>query len=89
MTWTATADSGLHVGELVFARELPHGASILECLRTAWDEAQCEARRTYDKWHRSGDADAYFGYRAAQDRADAAQDTLAEIALAQSTRRSL
>ena len=57
MTRTATTDSGLHVGELVFARELPHGASILECLRTAWDEAQWEARRTYDKWHRSGDAD--------------------------------
>jgi hypothetical protein len=90
MMRTATADNGLHdVGELVFARELPHGASILECLWAAWDEARWEARRTYDDWHRSGGGDAYFGYRAAQDRADAAQDTLAEIARAQFAQRSL
>lgn len=89
MTGTATSESGLHdVGELVFARELPSGASILECLWAAWDEARCEARRMYDEWHGPNGADAYFAYRAAQDRADAAQDTLALIARGQLTQRS-
>jgi hypothetical protein len=90
MMGTATSDRGPNdVGELVFARELPNGVSILECLSAAWDEARREARRMYDEWHRSGDADAYFGYRAAQDRADAAQDTLAEFARAHFAQRSL
>lgn len=68
------------LGGLVFARDLPEGASILDCLRAAWDEARCEARSRYDEWHGNGGGDAYFVFRAAQDRADAAQDALAHIA---------
>jgi hypothetical protein len=44
-------------------------------------EAQIEADLAYDAWRRDPGADAYFVYRAAQDRADAAQDALAEWAL--------
>ena len=72
------------IGELVFARELPHGATMADCLRAAWDEARWEAHFTYDAWHGEGGLDAYVVYRAAQDRADAAQDALARIALGQS-----
>ena len=32
------------------------------------------------RWHRTGGADAYAAYRAAQDREDAAQDALAAAA---------
>jgi hypothetical protein len=76
-------------GGLVFARELPEGASILDCLQVAWDEARWEARCTYDEWHGMGGTDAYVVYRAAQDRADAAQDALAHIALGQVVQPSL
>jgi hypothetical protein len=71
------------LGGLVFARELPEGASFFDCLLVAWDEARWEARCTYDEWHGMGGMERYFVYRAAQDRADAAQDALAQIALAQ------
>ena len=64
-------------GELVFACELPAGASMIQCLRMAWDEARSEARGTYEAWHHERGHDAYVIYRAAQDRADAAQDALA------------
>jgi hypothetical protein len=66
-------------GELVFAGELPADASLVQCLRMAWDEARSEARGTYEAWHRDSGHDAYVIYRAAQDRADAAQDALARV----------
>jgi hypothetical protein len=67
------------VGELVFTRDLPAGASMVECLHAAWIEAQGEAHAAYATWRDHGDArlDGYVVYRAAQDRADAAQDALA------------
>ena len=65
--------------ELVFAGELPAGASMIQCLRMAWDEARSEARGTYQAWHREGGHAAYVIYRAAQDRADTAQDALARV----------
>jgi hypothetical protein len=40
-------------------------------------EAQAEADLAYEDWRRDPTTDAYVVYRAAQDRADAAQDALA------------
>ena len=42
-----------------------------------WVDARDEARDAYRRWRTAPDADSYAVYRAAQDRADAAQDTLA------------
>jgi hypothetical protein len=41
-------------------------------------EAQAEADLAYDHWHMQPSKDSYAVYRAAQDRADAAQDDLAD-----------
>jgi hypothetical protein len=46
----------------------------------AWRAAETDARRAYDAWLRCAGAKAYIVYRAEQDRADAAQDALAEWA---------
>jgi hypothetical protein len=43
----------------------------------AWRRAQSHARQAYEEWRRVGGASAYAAYRAAQDRADSAQDELA------------
>jgi hypothetical protein len=43
----------------------------------AWREAREDARDAYQTWVACQTADAYAVYRAAQDREDAAQDTLA------------
>jgi hypothetical protein len=69
------------VGELVFTRDLPAGSSMVECLHAAWMEAHGEAYAAYSAWRDDGRLDGYVVYRAAQDRADAAQDALAQWAL--------
>jgi hypothetical protein len=43
-----------------------------------WTDARDEAREAYGRWLASPDRDTYAVYRAAQDREDAAQDTLAK-----------
>jgi hypothetical protein len=45
-------------------------------LRDAWRDAQSEATAAYAEWRNDPGAGAYVVYRAAQDRADAAQDRL-------------
>jgi hypothetical protein len=55
--------------------------AMLEELAFVRREAQVEANLAYDAWRRDPGADGYFVYRAAQDRADAAQDALADWAL--------
>ena len=46
-----------------------------------WSVARAEANLAYDTWQASrGSLEAYAIYRAAEDRADAAQDALAEDA---------
>jgi hypothetical protein len=85
MSWLATSVTiGVpvtgDVGELVFSGELPPDASIIDCLRVAWGEARSEANCAYELWHAERGADAYIVYRAAQDRADAAQDAFAQLA---------
>jgi hypothetical protein len=43
----------------------------------AWRAAAAEANMAYEAWRASRDADCYAVYRACADRADAAQDALA------------
>jgi hypothetical protein len=63
-------------GALVFSIPV-EPKSLVDGLWWAWDEAQEAAENAYLEWARAGGRDAYFVYRAAQDRADAAQDVLA------------
>lgn len=58
--------------ELVLRRARTWSASY-----DAWIEAREDAREAYRTWRARRTADSYAVYRAAQDRADAAQDTLA------------
>ena len=51
-------------------------------LAFAWRSAQDEAIAAYDAWRESPGPAAYAVYRAAQDRADQAQDVLASRPLA-------
>jgi hypothetical protein len=44
----------------------------------AWSDARDEALQAYARWLSAPAAESYVVYRAAQDRADAAQDTLAQ-----------
>ena len=46
-----------------------------------WSVARAEANLAYDDWRESPSPEAYAIYRAAEDRADAAQDALAELAM--------
>ena len=52
-------------------------------LADAWRAAQAEAVLAYEAWRDSASRAAYAVYRAAQDRADQAQDVLAARALGQ------
>jgi hypothetical protein len=61
--------------ELVLRRPRTCGADF-----DAWREAREEARDAYRTWIAQHSAEAYAVYRAAQDREDAAQDTLATTA---------
>jgi hypothetical protein len=49
---------------------------VLEEMTFSWRRAQTEATVAYGEWRRARDRKAYAVYRAAQDRADAAQDAL-------------
>jgi acyl-CoA reductase-like NAD-dependent aldehyde dehydrogenase len=53
-----------------------------------WTDARDEAREAYRRWRATPAADTYAVYRAAQDREDAAQDTLA-LAQTQTSRTSV
>ena len=47
-----------------------------DAMLDAWRQAEGEAHLAYLAWMHGGGSDAYTTYRAAQDRADAAQDVL-------------
>jgi hypothetical protein len=79
--YAASALVAHEVGELVFSREPPPAASVFDCLRLAWQEAQSEACFAYEHWRGPGGPHAYHLFRAAQDRADAAQDAVARCSL--------
>lgn len=57
-----------------------HDFAMLEELSFVRREAQAEANLAYRDWLQLRSRDAYAVYRAAQDRADAAQDDLASVA---------
>jgi len=52
------------------------GGWISDELSDAWSAAQAEATNAYELWSELPGRDAYAVYRAAQDRADEAQDAL-------------
>jgi hypothetical protein len=56
-----------------------HDLAMLEELSFVRREAQAEADLAYADWRSLPSCDAYAVYRAAQDRADAAQDDLARL----------
>jgi hypothetical protein len=53
----------------------------LEEVFVLWSAARAEANVAYDDWCASPGADAYAVYRAAEDRADAAETELANLTL--------
>jgi hypothetical protein len=53
--------------------------ALLEEMSFVRREAQLEADLAYEDWSARQCADSYAVYRAAQDRADAAQDDLADM----------
>jgi hypothetical protein len=53
---------------------------VFDELADAWRAAQTDAAYAYEHWREASGADAFAVYRAAQDRADQAQDVLAERA---------
>jgi hypothetical protein len=53
---------------------------LFDELADAWRAAQAEARDAYEHWRHTPGAAAFAVYTAAQDRADQAQDVLAERA---------
>jgi hypothetical protein len=63
--------------EFVFSVDVG-SCSLPDRLWYAWDDAQEEADIAYAAWCSSGEREAFFVYRAAQDRADAAAEALAE-----------
>jgi len=50
----------------------------LEEVYVLWCAARAEANLAYDAWCGSPGTDGYFAYRAAEDRADAAETALAD-----------
>jgi hypothetical protein len=50
-------------------------------LYVLWSAARAEANLAYDAWRATPGPAAYAAYRAAEDRADAAQDALARLAV--------
>ena len=67
---------------------LRHAASLgptFNAIYDAWSDAHEEAEAALVQWRVSGGAEAYAAYRAAQDREDAAQDTLAHTQMSRTT----
>ena len=72
----ALLDQVADTRELILRRAASLGPAF-NAIYDAWSDAHEEAEHAYIAWGRSGDAEDYTVYRAAQDREDAAQDTLA------------
>ena len=62
--------------ELVLRRRASLGPSF-DAAYDAWSDAHEEAEHAFVVWRKLAGADHYAVYRAAQDREDAAQDSLA------------
>lgn len=66
--------------EIVLTRGDAVGATRRDELEAVWGAARAEANLAYDAWRAEPGASAYAVYRAAEDRADAAEDALARAA---------
>lgn len=64
--------------ELIISSESSDGSDEL---LTVWSAAETEASDAYELWRRQHTSESYSIYRAAADRADAAQDILAQRAV--------
>jgi hypothetical protein len=51
----------------------------LDALAAAWSAAEAEATGALERWRATPGRDAFAAFRAAQDRADAAQDVLGDV----------
>jgi hypothetical protein len=71
-------------GELVLTSAFA-GTLDEDPLRCAWAAAEADAALAYDAWLETGDGRAFAVYRAAADRAGAAQDALAAALPAHAT----
>jgi hypothetical protein len=65
-------------GELVLTGAFAADTLDEDPLRCAWAAAEADAALAYDAWLEMRDGRAFAVYRAAADRADAAQDALAD-----------
>lgn len=63
--------------DFLLTRATPRSRGALDELNHARRTAQAEADRAYRRWSEKPTHETYAAYRAAQDRADAAQDQLA------------
>jgi hypothetical protein len=63
--------------EVPDTREIVVSCAAGDGLRAAWRAAHDEATQALEAWRRTPGAEAFAAFRAAQDRADAAQDALA------------
>jgi hypothetical protein len=66
--------------EIVLRRPLTWSADY-----DAWGDARDAAHEAYRLWHAAQTAESYAVYRAAQDREDAAQDTLAQTQMSRTS----
>jgi hypothetical protein len=64
--------------ELMLAPPRLQGAELVGELFVAWSAARADANLALDAWESQPGSDAYAVFRAAEDRADAAEDALAE-----------
>ena len=73
----ALLDQVADTRELVLRRAASLGPAF-NAVYDAWSDAHEEAEGAYIAWRAGGGRDEYAVYRAAQDREDAAQDTLTQ-----------
>jgi hypothetical protein len=66
--------------EIVLRRALSWSADY-----DAWGDARDEAQDAYRRWRVAPTAESYAVYRAAQDREDAAQDTLSQTQMSRTS----
>lgn len=76
----ASSDAPDHESEGLMGRPSVADYALLEELSFVRREAQAEANIAYGDWRELPNRERYAVYRAAQDRADAAQDQLANWA---------
>jgi hypothetical protein len=76
----ALLDAVPDTGEVVLRRRVDPPAWLVDELFVAWSAARAEANLAYDAWCDQHGADAYAVYRAAEDRADAAEAALCATA---------